>query len=132
MSKEQQNDLTEQEKLFLSLLFETNEEGQCCHPEQAKLMAGYDKKTPLLTIVRKLNKEILQRGDDFLAIHSPVAIAGLLSVMHNPTEPGAKIRLQAIESILDRSGIVKKEKQEVAQDAPNYIFLIPNKTKIED
>lgn len=130
MSNEQ-TELTEQEKLFLNLLFHTDN-GVCCHPEEAKLLAGYDKDVPLLTIVRKLNKEILARGDDFLAVHSPIAIAGLLGVMLNPTEPGAKIRLQAIQELLDRAGVVKKEKQEVAQEAPNYIFVIPTKTQIKE
>jgi len=128
----EQNEITEQEKLFLTLLFEVDEHGVCRHPEEAKLLAGYHKSTPILPLVRKLNKEIINRGDDYLALHSPIALNGLMNVMNNPTEPGSKIRLQAVIELLDRAGVVKKDKTEISQDAPNYIFVLPSKKPITE
>lgn len=131
MSNEQ-SELSPQDALFLSLLFEVDDNGICRHPEEAKLLAGFPKSMPVTTICRRLNKELITRGDDFLAAHSVIALQGLLSVLNSPTEPGAKVRLQAATELLDRAGVVKKERTETAQQAPNYVFLLPNKVAMTD
>lgn len=125
-------EITEQESRFLALLFEVDENGVGHHPEAAKLLAGYPKDYPITTLVRKINKELTTRGDDYLALYSPAAIRGLIAVMNDPTEPGAKVRLQAVADLLDRAGITKKEKSEVEIVSPNFMFIIPSKKPIDE
>lgn len=122
-------ELTRQEQLFLDYLFDGQD---IRHPEEAKIMAGYDKTYPLNKIIKNIHQTMLDSFDQALAMYVPEAIMGLVSIMRDPTEPGAKIKLQAIQDLLDRGGIVKKEKTEVQQQPQNFMFVLPPKHEIKD
>lgn len=125
----EQKELTKQELLFMECLFDGQE---MRNPDLAKKMAGYDSSYPVLKIVRRISKELVQKCDDYLALYAPQGLRGLFDVINNPTEPGSKVKLQAIIELLNRAGVVAKDKTEINQAAPNYIFYLPNKQEIKD
>jgi len=117
-------DLSAQEYMFLEYLFDGD---TVRHPKEAKKLAGYDDAYPLGKVLDNVSEELIKRCDKYLTAYGPKAIAGLLSIINDPTEPGAKIKLQAITDLLDRAGIVKKEKTETQQAAQNFLFVLPSK-----
>jgi len=121
-------ELTPQEDLFLEYLFDGD---KIRHPNEAKLMAGYAKDYPLTKIMKRVNSELITRCDNALTMYAPKAIMGLLSIIQEPTEPGAKIKLSAIQDFLNRAGVVAKDKTEVTQAAQNFLFVLPAKETIE-
>jgi len=127
MSKKQE--LTSQEIEFLDYLFDGDKPR---HPDEAKVMAGYPQDYPWLKIIEKCNEALLKRYDDYLAVKSAQGLVGLLDIIENPHEPGTSVKLKAITELLDRGGVVKKEKTETAVMAPNYVFLLPQKNEIKD
>lgn len=122
-------ELTEQEQLFLDYLFDGD---VIRHPNEAKQLAGYAKDYPLSKILKNINKELVERCDNYLTLYAPKGVVGLLNIINDPNEPGTKIRLQAITDLLDRAGVVKKEKSEVMQAQPNFMFVLPSKTSIDN
>lgn len=126
---EETKELTDQEKLFLDLLFDPS---GMKHPNEAKQLAGYPKEYPVLKLVRNISKELIQRCDDYLAMYAPQGLAGLMEIMLEPNNPGSKIKLQAVVELLDRAGVVKKEKTEVSQATPSYVFMLPAKQSIDE
>lgn len=122
-------DLTEQEQAFIDFLFDGD---NVRHPNEAKILAGYPADYPYLTIVRKCSEIILERQDDYLTTITPKAIKGLIDIMDEPNEPGNVIKMKAITELLDRGGVVKKDKKEVQAVAPSHIFILPEKKPIEE
>jgi hypothetical protein len=53
-------------------------------------------------------------------------------VLDDPTALGAKNSVAAAKEVLDRVGIVKKEKLEVSSEDGNGIFILPAKRSDED
>lgn len=126
---EDKKELTLQELEFLDFLFDG---GTVRHPEEAKRMALYPADYPVLKIIKKVNKEFIEKCDNYLLLYGPSAIAGLLEIIADPTIPGSKIKLQAITELLDRAGIVAKDKTEVMQQGQSHIFFLPNKVEINN
>lgn len=122
-------DLSAQEFAFLDYLFDGE---KMRNPDEAKQLAGYPSNYPVLKIIRKVSKELLQKCDDYLALYAPHGLMGLMDILNNPNEPGSKIRLQAVVELLDRAGVVKKEKSEVASAAPSYILYLPPKQELKE
>jgi len=122
-------ELSISERAFLDHLF--SPEG-LRHPEVAKEMAGYDKNYSVTSLINKIRKEFISRCDDYLTMYSPQGIAGLLDIINNPMEPGAKVKLQAIVELLDRGGVTKKDKTEEQQSVQNFMFVLPAKQPIEE
>lgn len=120
----QQKELTPQEQLFLDALFDG---AVLRHPTDAKRIAGYPEEYPVLKIVAQVSEQLLKNYDNALLMAAGKAVLGLVDIMDNPNEPGAKIKLQAIAEILDRAGVVKKDKTEVAQPTKNFMFVLPPK-----
>lgn len=119
--------LSKQDQTFLDLIFDGS---QMRNPEEAKLLAGFDKSYPVLSIVKRVRDELLKKYDDYLTLYAPKGLAGLMDVLDNPETPGSKVKLQAVVELLDRSGVTKKDKAEQATIQPNYIFYLPNKSEI--
>lgn len=101
-------ELSTQEKLFLDYLFDgTNMR----NPEEAKLLAGYDRNYPIAKLVKNIKAELVERCDGYLAMYTPSGVAGLMSIILDPLgDPGNKLKLQAIIELLDRGGVTKKKK----------------------
>ena len=90
-------------------------------------MAGYASGTNLSRdVVGPLQDELIAIANHVLANHSVMAAFGLAGVLDDPTALGAKNAVTAASQVLDRVGIVKKEKVEVSTDGQG-VFILPPK-----
>jgi len=122
-------EISPQEKAFLNYLFDGEE---LRNPNNAKELAGYPKDYPVIEIIKSVQKQILDRCDNYLVMHAPNGVMALIKLLKEPETPGMKLKLQTIIEILDRGGVVKKEKAEVAQVAPSFMFILPSKAGISN
>lgn len=121
--------LTPQEQLFIDLLFDGQ---QMRNPDEAKQMAGYPANYPVLSIVKKVKDELINKYNDYLALYAPKGLAGLMDVLDNPETPGSKVKLAAVIELLDRSGVNKKQNNEQISQQPNYVFMLPVKVAVDE
>lgn len=119
-------ELTAKQELFLEYLF--NDPECNFNSLEACLKAGYVKQEHA-KLVRNLKDEILERSTEQLALTAPKAVSRLVNAMdEDKSTPGAEIRLKAVEGVLDRIGISKKQQMEVSSSAEvSPIFFIPAK-----
>ena len=104
--KIQNKELTSQQKTFINFLFG---EAQG-NPKKAGELAGYAPSS-YPKVIKALKDEILEKAEYSLALHSAKAVKGLIDALdEDGMTPAANIRLEAARQILDRVGIVKKEK----------------------
>ena len=122
-TKKQNNELSEKQKQFLCALF-GEAEG---NPREAAKVAGYSP-TSYPKVVQGLKDEIIERAESVLAAHSPQAALGISRALTDDGSiPGANIRMEAAKQILDRVGLVKKEKIDVNAKVAHGIFILPPK-----
>jgi hypothetical protein len=76
-------------------------------------MAGYAKTTAVQEVVGNLRDEIMDRTSMMMALNAPKAAFGITDVLDDPSAMGAKNAIAAAKEVLDRTGLVKKEKVEV-------------------
>jgi mevalonate kinase len=112
--------LNDQQKLFLEVLFEEAKGNVVL----AKKLAGYSESYPTSQVVKTLEEEIVQATKQFLSRNGPKAALSLVGVLDDPSELGVKEKLTAAKDILDRIGVSKTEKIDIAS---NGIFLLPTK-----
>jgi len=117
--------LSDQQKLFLELLFE-QAEGDFL---TAKRLAGYSDTYPTSQLVRSLQDEIIEATKNYITRKGPKAAVKLAGVLDNPGQLGVKEILAASKDILDRAGVSKTEKLEIGG---NGIFILPAKRGEED
>jgi hypothetical protein len=117
--------LTEKQQAFLDALAE-NADGDF---RSAMDAAGYAASTPVSHVVSALNDEIIEVTKNILAMHGPKAAFSIVGVMKSPEDMGAKNKLAAAMTILDRVGVSKKEQIEVTGPAVSGIFILPPKDK---
>lgn len=117
--------LSDQQKLFLEVLFD-QADGDLV---KAKRLAQYADTYPTSQLVKVLQDEIVEATKAFLARSGPKAAIKLVGVLDNPVALGVKEQLMASKDILDRIGVAKTEKIDVAA---NGIFFLPSKHKEED
>ena len=117
--------LTDQQKLFLEVLFD-QAGGDVV---KAKKLAGYSDSYPTSQVVKTLEDEIVAATKQFLSRNGPKAAIGLVGVLDNPLDLGNKERLAAAKDILDRIGVAKTEKIDIGS---NGIFILPSKKSEED
>ncbi len=112
---------TESKQTFLDALF-GEAQGD---PKLAGEIAGYaDYHTPL----KSLKDEIIDRAEKLLAAFAPRASMGMINALQEDgSTPGASIRMEAAKQILDRIGVVKKEKIDVNAKVAHGIFILPPK-----
>tara|TARA_R110000824_G_scaffold78670_2_gene198470 strand:+ start:108 stop:503 length:396 start_codon:yes stop_codon:yes gene_type:complete len=124
--KKQTKELTEQQEQFLNALFgEANG-----NPKQAGEIAGYSPSS-YPKVIKALKDEILDRAEYSLAFNSAKAVKGLVTALDDDgTTPGANIRMEAAKQILDRVGLVKREKIDVNSKVAHGIFILPPKDGI--
>lgn len=123
-------ELTAKQELFLEYLFNDPDCGSSTLLAANK--AGYDTKDHS-KLVRNLRDEIIKEANAKLAMSAPKAISKLVDMMdEDKSIPGSEIRIKAVESVLDRIGIAKKQQMEVSSsDAVSPIFFIPAKVSSE-
>src|SRR5210317_1902045 len=93
--------------------------------------AGYGAGVAARDVVPYLQDELIAIAEHILAYNAPKAAFGMVGVIDDPTALGAKNSVAAAKEILDRVGIVKKEKLEVSTDEGNGIFILPAKRQEE-
>ena len=121
--KKQNKELTIQQKTFINALF-----GEAKgNPKKAGEIAGYsDSSYP--NVVKSLKEIIVEKAESVLALHSPKAVMGLVDALEEDgMTPAANIRIEAAKQILDRVGIVKKDKIDINAQVAHGIFILPPK-----
>ena len=121
-------DLTAQQELFLEYLF--NDFDCARDTKKAAAAAGYSREYHW-TLVRQMKDEILKRTNEELAISAPKAVTRLVQAMdEDGNTPKADLRLKAVESILDRIGLAKKQEMNISVDNESPLFIIPEKKEV--
>jgi len=121
--KKENKELTEQQQSFISALFG---EAQG-NPKKAAELAGYAP-TSYPNVVKSLKNNIVEKAEGILAMHSPKAVMGLVNALdEDGLTPAANIRMEAAKQILDRVGIVKREKVDINAQVAHGIFILPPK-----
>jgi len=94
-------------------------------------IAGYSKGTAASEVTVPLKEEIIERASMMLAMNAPKAAHGLLGVLDDPTALGARNAINAAREVLDRTGLVKREKVEVTNNGGG-MFILPPKANDMD
>ena len=117
------SNLTAKQRLFLDALIS---EEAMVDLRTAMRTAGYSDNTKVAHTAKELREEIKQATETLLAIYAPKAAYALKSVLGNPDTFNARHLISAATEILDRTGLVKKERLEVTSNL-NGIFILPPK-----
>ncbi len=124
--KRQNRELSTQQKTFIDFLFG---EAQG-NPKKAGELAGYSEHS-YPKVIKSLKDEIIERAEYSLALHSAKAVKGLVNALdEDGMTPGANIRMEAAKQILDRVGLVKREKVDINAQVAHGIFILPPKDEI--
>ncbi len=115
--------LTDKQTKFLDCLF-GEAEGD---PSKAMALAGYTTNR-FHDLLESLHDEIIQKAEQFIAMHAPAAAMGLTGILLGTDDkPNTNARMEAARQILDRAGIVKKDKMDINIDSDKGIFIFPAK-----
>ena len=122
-SKKEVKELTEQQHSFITALFGDTQG----NPKKAGEIAGYEPSS-YPKVVKALKDEILERAEYSLALNSAKAVKGLVDALDEDGKtPGVNIRMEAAKQILDRVGLVKKDKTDINAQVAHGIFILPPK-----
>ncbi len=114
--------LTDKQQKFLDCLVVTNGD-----LKQAAELAGYSNGNHY-QVVKALKNEIIDFATDVLANSAPEAAFKLVEIMKtNKPMPQIQNKLQAAQAILDRVGVVKKERLDVNHNVTGGVFILPAK-----
>jgi hypothetical protein len=120
--------LTAQHELFLDYLFNDPDCGR--DTKKALLAAGYEPNYHG-ALVTRLRDEIMDRTTQELAMAAPKAVSRLIEAMDEDGKIGkAAERLKAVESVLDRIGLAKKQQVEVTSVSAIPLFILPEKKEV--
>ena len=115
--------LTVKQQVFLDCLF-GEAEGD---PRKAMELAGYVGTTFHL-LLESLHDEIIHKAEQFIAFHTPAAAMNLVGILLGTDDkPNTNARLECARQILDRAGIVKKDKIDINIDSEKGIFIFTSK-----
>ena len=123
-TKSKKKELTEKQQSFLNYLIDTGGD-----LKEAAELAGY--KGNHYQVIQSLKEEIVELAQDLLAHNAPQAAFKLIEVMNSDRPmPQANTKLQAAQTILDRVGVVKKERVEVDHKTNGGVFILPAKKEV--
>ena len=94
-------------------------------------IAGYSKGTAASEVTRPLKEDIIEQASMMLAMNAPKAAYGLLGVLDDPTALGARNAINAAREVLDRTGLVKREKVEVTNNGGGMFILPPKSDDVD-
>ena len=118
-------ELTTKQQTFLDNLVETGGD-----PKEAARLAGYSENGHW-QVAHALKNEIIELASNILAHSAPKAAMKLVDIMDsNVPIPQANMRLQAAQTILDRTGLGKQERLEVKHKVEGGLFILPAKEEI--
>jgi hypothetical protein len=123
LDKKESTELTDKQQIFLSALF-GEAQGD---PRTAAEIAGYAP-TSYPKVVQGLKDQIIERAETVLAAYSPKAALSIANAIDDDGSiPGSSIRMEAAKQILDRVGLVKREKIDINAKVAHGIFILPAK-----
>ena len=118
-------ELTTKQQTFLDNLVETGGD-----PKEAARLAGYSENGHW-QVAQALKNEIIELASNILAQSAPKAAMKLVDIMDsNAPIPQANMRLQAAQTILDRTGLGKQERLDVSHKVEGGLFILPAKEEI--
>ena len=118
--------LTEMQKRFAEFLVYGGPTGPVSKSEAAEL-AGYSNGSHY-QVVKALKDEIIDFATDVLALSAPEAAFKLVDIMKTDKPiPQIANKLQAAQAILDRVGVVKKERLDINHNVSGGVFILPAK-----
>ena len=125
--KHKERELTEKQQKFLDCLIQTGGD-----PKYAAELAGYSEGS-YFQVIKSLKHEIIELASNILAQSAPQAALKLVQVMNTDDPmPQANVRLQAAQTILDRTGLGKQDKLDVnVESEGGSLFILPAKTVVE-
>ena len=113
--------LTKKQQTFLDCLITTNGD-----PRQAAELAGDS--VNHYQVIGALKNEIIDLATNVLANSAPEAAFKLVEIMNtNKPMPQIQNKLQAAQAILDRVGVVKKERLDINHNVSGGVFILPEK-----
>ena len=116
--------LTDKQQKFLDCLIEHNGNAKLAAQE-----AGYSGNH--YQVVKSLKNEIIDLATDILANSAPQAALKMVDIMNTDMPiPQIANKLQAAQTILDRVGVVKKERVEVDHKTNGGVFILPAKKEV--
>lgn len=114
-----------QEKLIEALLGEAKG-----NVRTAMRLAGYSDSTNIREAMAPVAEEVADAAQMLLALNSPKAALGMIGVLDDPSSLGARNTVAAAKELLDRAGVVKKDKLEVS-GPEGAMFILPPKQNSE-
>ena len=82
-------------------------------------------------VVKSLKNEIIDLATDILANSAPQAALKMVDIMNTDMPiPQVANKLQAAQTIVDRVGVVKKERVEVDHKTNGGVFILPAKNEV--
>jgi hypothetical protein len=82
-------------------------------------------------VAKALKHEIMELASGILAQSAPKAAIKLVDIMDSETPiPQASVRMQAAQTILDRTGLGKKDSLDVNHKVEGGLFILPAKEEI--
>ena len=122
-----ERELTEKQQKFLDCLIQTGGD-----PKYAAELAGYAEGS-YSQVIKSLKNEIIELASHILAQSAPKAAMKLVQVLDSDEPmPQANVKLQAAQTILDRTGLGKQDRLEVnVESEGGALFILPAKTVVE-
>jgi hypothetical protein len=122
-----ERELTEKQQKFLDCLIQTGGD-----PKYAAELAGYAEGS-YFQVIKSLKNEIIELASHILAQSAPKAAIKLVQVLDSDEPiPQANVKLQAAQTILDRTGLGKQDKLDVnVQSEGGALFILPAKSVVE-
>lgn len=117
--------LTDKQEKFLEHLVDTKG-----NLKLSAELAGY--RGNHYQVLKSLKEEIIDLASNVLAREAPSAAFKLVEIMHSDEAvPQANVKLQAAQTLLERVGVIKKEKLDVNHNVTGGIFILPKKETID-
>ena len=117
--------LTDKQEKFLEHLVDTKG-----NLKLSAELAGY--RGNHYQVLKSLKEEIIDLASNVLAREAPSAAFKLVEIMHSDEAvPQANVKLQAAQTLLDRVGVIKKEKLDVNHNVTGGIFILTKKENID-
>ena len=117
------SNLTTKQRLFLDALISEEATGDL---RMAMRIAGYSDNTKVAHTAKERREEIREATETLPVMYAPKAAHSLTSVLENPDTFNARHLISTAKEILDRTGLVKKERVEVTTNSGG-IFILPPK-----
>ncbi len=122
MSKKRE--LTELQEKFLDALRDKSNKGDL---KTCMTLAGYADTIPVSYIIKSLSEEIVDVTLELIAAESTKAAIAIVGVLDSPSGLDRKNTLEAAKQILDRAGVVRKEKQSLELSVGSGLVILPAK-----